>query len=309
MAIDPELQPFIDGLARAWPESGLTLGAQRWRERAEVLAAAARPPHPPGSSVEDRIVAGAQREVRIRLYRPEAAHRALPGIVYMHGGGWVIGSHLTHDSITAQIALRVPAVVASVHYALAPEHPYPAAVEDCRAVLDWMFEQAPALGVDPQSVFTCGDSAGGNLATVLAWQQRNAEQRLRGQVLVYPCVDIDFTRASYLSEANAPFMTAAEMIWFWQQYCPDPAQRLEPEAVPMRAADLTGMAPALVMVAEHDVLRDEGIAYAQRLRAAGVATDLRVGRGLIHGHLRAGGVCRAAAREFDALCGWIRRAA
>ena len=309
MTIDAELQPFIAGLARAWPEPPLTLGVPAWRERAEALAAAARPPHPPRLIVQDHVLRGDRRDVTLRLYRPQAAV-ALPGLLYMHGGGWVVGSHLTHDAITAAIAARVPAVVASVHYARAPEHPHPAALEDCRTALAWLFERSSALGIDAGAIFTGGDSAGGNLATVLAWLHRHDPRvPLRGQALVYPCVDTDFGRSSYVSEAEAPFMTAAEMIWFWQQYCPTPAQRRDPTAVPMRIDDLAGMAPALVMVAEHDVLRDEGIEYAGRLRAAGVAVELRPGLGLIHGHLRAGGTCAAAAREFDALCDWIRRLA
>ena len=309
MSIDTQLQPFIDGLARAWPEPAITLGVQAWRERAEALAGANRAAYPQGLSVEDLTIAGMSRSVTVRVYRPPAAE-ALPGLLYMHGGGWVVGSHETHDSITAAIAAHTPTVVISVHYARAPEHPYPCAVEDCRAALEWVHANAASLGIDRDSIFTGGDSAGGNLATVLAWLYRHDEHiRLRGQVLIYPCVDTDFHRPSYLTEANAPFMTAKEMIWFWQQYCPDPAARLEPMAVPMRAGDYAGMPAALITVAEHDVLRDEGTEYAARLSEAGVSVSFRPGVGLIHGHLRATGMCQAAAREFEAVCDWSRSTA
>lgn len=305
MTIDAELRPFIENLDKAWPQSPLTLTVEAWRERVERLAAAARPPYPPGLIVHDQTIAGPQRSVTVRIYRP-AATAPLPCLMYMHGGGWVVGSHESHDVITAAIAAETPAVVVSVHYARAPENPYPAAVEDCRAVLEWLFANADSIGADPSALFVGGDSAGGNLATVMALLFRHDEhRRLRGQILIYPCVDTDFSRESYITEAQAPFMKAAEMIWFWSQYCPDEARRLEPTAAPIHAKDFDGMPPALVMVAEHDPLRDEGTEYAQRLQRAGVPTVFRPGAGLIHGYLRARTACRAAGEEFTALCDWI----
>jgi acetyl esterase len=308
MTIDPELLPFIQNLDRAWPVSPLTLGAQAWRARVEELSAAARGPYPPGLQVEDRII-DAPRPVTVRIYRP-AASGPLPCLMYMHGGGWVVGSHMSHDAITAAIAAQTPAVVVSVHYARAPENPYPAAVEDCQAVLAWLFDHAASIGADRRAIFTGGDSAGGNLATVMALLLRqDPEHRLCGQVLLYPCVDTDFSRRSYITEAQAPFMKAAEMIWFWNQYCPDAARRREPSAAPIHAEDLSGMPPAIVLVAEHDCLRDEGAEYAQRLQAAGVPTEFRPGAGLIHGYLRARTMSHAAGAEFDAMCNWIARTA
>jgi acetyl esterase len=311
MTIDPELLPFIENLDRAWPESPLKLTAQAWRDKVENLSAAARGPWPEGMQVEDRVIGGGKRDVTVRIYRPQtSATGPLPCLMYMHGGGWVVGSHLTHDGITAAIAQQTPAVVVSVHYARAPESPYPAAVEDCEAVLEWLFEHAKELGSDPSLLFAGGDSAGGNLGTVMALRMRGKPGReLCGQVLIYPCVDTDFTRPSYISEAQAPFMKAEEMVWFWNQYCPDPARRREAFAAPLHASDLSGLPPALVTVAEHDCLRDEGTEYAQRLKEAGVLTTFRAGLGLIHGHLRARTVSRAAAEEFRAMCEWIANTA
>lgn len=309
MTLDAQLAPFIEGLNRAWPEYPLSLDVTTWRERAEQLAQAAAQPHPPGLNCRDEDVPNAQRAVPVRIYQPKA-EGPLPALIYMHGGGWVIGSHRTHDAITAAIAAQTPAIVISVHYARAPEHRYPAAVEDCQAVVEWVFEHAEQLGVRRDAIFVGGDSAGGNLATVMALSYReHPAYRLRGQVLAYPCLDTDFSRPSYLSEAHAPFLKAAEMIWFWGQYCPDPVKRREPFATPIHAPDFSGMPPALVMVAEHDPLRDEGRDYAERLRQAGIPVQFRPGKGLIHGHLRAGKVCVAAQAEFDAMCAWIHETA
>jgi len=307
MAIDPQLAPFIARLSEAWPEPVLSLPVDVWRERIEQLSAAARTPYPEGLMVETRVIDG-PGPVRIRIYRPRAA-RPLPALVYMHGGGWVIGSIDSHDSITAALAADTPCVVVSVDYARAPEHPFPAPMEDCRAAVAWTFANAAAIGADPGAIFVGGDSAGGNLAAAMTLAFRGSPLRLRGQLLLYPCVDVDFQRASYRSEAEAPYLKAAEMIWFWQQYCPRPEQRQDPLAVPMRCEDLSGLPPAFVVVAEHDPLRDDGHAYARRLQAAGVAVVFRPGLGLIHGFVRARALCDAAQAEHEAMTQWLRSTA
>ncbi|MFT4118800.1 alpha/beta hydrolase [Bradyrhizobium sp.] len=307
MALNPQLAPFVARLKEAWPEPPLSLSVPAWRERVERLSAAARMPYPEEFVVET-IVIDAPRPVRIRTYRPRAA-QPLPALVYMHGGGWVIGSIDSHDQITAAIAADTPCVVISVDYARAPECPFPAAVEDCEVAVRWTFENAARLGVDPEAIFVGGDSAGGNLATVMTLLFRNREQKLRGQLLIYPCVDVDFSRSSYRTEANAPYMTAAEMIWFWNQYCPTEEQRANPLAVPLRAESHADLPPAFIVVAEHDPLCDDGYAYAQRLEAAGVQVTFRPGKGLIHGFVRARGLCSAAQEEHVAMCGWLHQQA
>lgn len=308
MTIASDLSEFLDGLQRAWPEPPSSLGVAAWRARAEQLARESRGPYPAGMAVSDLLVQGPLRQVVVRVYTP---HAGMGGdrscLIYMHGGGWVIGSHETHDAITAEIAERTGMVVVSVHYARAPENPYPAAVEDCCAVLEWVFEARGSLSVDSSRIFVGGDSAGANLATVLAWRYRaDADHPVRGQVLIYPCVDADFSRSSYRTEAEAPFLTTAEMIWFWDQYCPAVSQRHDPSVAPLRADDLSGMPPALVMVAEHDPLHDEGILYAERLMRAGNDVHLRPGKGLVHGYLRARASSMTAAAEFLALCDWLK---
>lgn len=307
MAIDPQLARFIARLEEAWPEPVLSLPVATWRERVERLSAAARMPYPDAFADETRVI-DAPRPVRIRIYRPRAPG-PLPALVYMHGGGWVIGSIDSHDSITAAIAADTPCVVISVDYARAPEHPFPAAADDCRAVVAWTFENAAAIGASPDAIFVGGDSAGGNLAAAMTLAFRDSPHRLRGQLLIYPCVDVNFERPSYHSEAQAPYLKAAEMIWFWNQYCPEPAQRANPLAVPIKAASLAGLPPAFIVVAEHDPLRDDGHAYAGRLEAAGVAVTFRPGLGLIHGFVRARALCTAAQAEHVAMTDWLRRTA
>jgi acetyl esterase len=306
VAIDPQLAPFIAGVEAAWPEPVLSLPVDVWRDRVERLSAAARPPYPEHLEVETRIV-DAQRPVRIRVYRPRATH-TLPALIYMHGGGWVIGSVDGHDSITAALAVDTPCVVISVDYARAPEHPFPAATDDCRAVVEWVFANAGSIGVDAGKIFVGGDSAGGNLAAAMTLAFRGSARQLRGQLLLYPCVDTDFTRPSYRSEANAPYLKAAEMIWFWDQYCPDPAQRKNPLAAPIHAENFEGLPAAFIVVAEHDPLRDDGHAYAGCLERAGVPVAFRPGLGLIHGFVRARAVCEAAQAEHLAMTQWLRTA-
>jgi len=307
MTINPELKPFIEALDRAWPEPPLSLPLPQWRARVEQLAAQASLPRPPGMSVSDLEVQGKERTVPIRVYTPQAPapHSCL---IYMHGGGWVLGSRDSHDAITANLANVTPCVVVSVDYARAPEHVFPAAVDDCREAVKWVFAHCADLGIRPASIFVGGDSAGANLAAAMTLAFRaDPQHRLCGQVLLYPTVDCDFSRPSYVSEANAPFVKTAEIKWFWDQYCPDLAARKDPLAAPMNARDLSRLPPALVAVAEHDPLYDEGRAYAARLVEAGVATEFRPGRGLIHGFLRARTISRAAAAEVTAICAWIRR--
>lgn len=307
MAIDPQLAPFIARLEEAWPEPVLSLPIDAWRDRVERLSTAARTPYPDGLEVETRVIDG-PRPVRVRIYRPRAP-KPLPALIYMHGGGWVIGSIDSHDSITAAIAADTPCVVISVDYARAPEHPFPGPMEDCRAVVAWTFANAGAMGVDPTAIFVGGDSAGGNLAAAMTLAFRDGPLRLRGQLLLYPCVDTDFERGSYRSEAEAAYLKAVEMVWFWNQYCPDAGQRQNPLAVPMRRDNLSNLPPAFIVVAEHDPLRDDGHAYAERLKSAGVPVTFRPGLGLIHGFVRARALCEAAQAEHEAMTLWLRTTA
>jgi len=238
------------------------------------------------AAVREIGVPGPAGPIRTRVYTP-ASPRPLPVLVYFHGGGWVTGSLDTHDGLCRSLAKRTPCVVASVDYRMAPEHRFPAAVEDAWAATAWVSERAHEIGGDADRLAVGGDSAGGNLAAVLALRARDrTAPRLRLQLLIYPVADHDFTRASYARHATGYGLTREAMRWFWDQYVPDAAQRDHPDASPLRAADLRGVAPAAVLTCEYDPLLDEGAAYAQRLIEAGVPTTHRRYDGLIHGAVR-----------------------
>lgn len=307
MTIDPQLAPFVAALEKAWPEPPESLGAVEWRRRAGELAAAARPERPKGLAVSDHETRTNGRQVSFRVFRPEAAD-PLPLLVYMHGGGWTIGSVDGHDPITADIAAETPCIVVSVDYALAPENPFPAALEDCIAVVEWVFAGHLGVGATAAGVFVGGDSAGGNLAAALALHYRgNADRPIAGQALIYPVVDPDLSKPSYRDEAEAPFLTPNQMAVFWDNYCPSLEQRSDPLAAPLLAENHSGLPPAFITVAEHDPVRDEGYAYAAKLSAADVPVEFRPGKGLIHGHLRTRKMCDASEREYQALFAWLRR--
>jgi len=246
--------------------------------------------------------------VPVRVYRP-SPDPGLPVLVVFHGGGWVIGTAEQFDGIARQLANASDAVVVSVDYRLAPEHPFPAPLDDCWTAVQWTFAHAAELGGDPTRVAVGGDSAGGNLAAVCALRARDAGFPLALQVLIYPVCDCDFTTASYGENAEGYFLEREEMQWFFDCYTDrgkhDPA---DPSISPMRADDLTGVAPALVITAEYDPLRDEGEAYAAKLRAAGVDVETMRYEGLIHGFFGCPGVFETS-RDAMALVGTALRRA
>jgi acetyl esterase len=307
MTIDVQLAPFIARHAAAWPTPGHQLPLQEWRLKYERLVAAVRPPRPPGLRVSEQRIDHAGRQILVRIYRPQGSG-PLPTLVFFHGGGWVIGSVESHDDITAAIASDAGCVVVSVDYARAPENSFPVAFEDGLAAVDWVFANGTMAGGNTNAVFVGGDSAGANLSTAIAMKRRNQTPALAGQVLLYPCVDTDFTRRSYLDEHDAPFLSGVEMQWFWNQYAPSPRQRENRFAVPMRANDeeLIGVAPAFIAIAEHDPLRDEGEAFASRLRGVGVPVEFDAGVGMVHGFIRLRNAAAEPARIYKAVCRWIR---
>jgi acetyl esterase len=239
--------------------------------------------------VEDRVLDGPGGPLRVRLYRPEAAG-PLPALVYFHGGGWVVGSLDSHDPLCRAIAARAPSLVVSVDYRLAPESRFPAAVEDAWAATAWVAEQAAGLGGDAGRLAVGGDSAGGNLAAVVAIRARDRGLPLALQVLIYPVIDHDLDSPGYARHGDGLNLTRAKMAWYWRQYV-DAADPAQPEASPLRAADLAGVAPALVQTAEYDPLVHEGEEYARRLEAAGVPVALTRYERQIHGFVRLGALC------------------
>ncbi len=306
MPLDPGLKLVLDQLA-ANPGPQLH---ELPVEQARVFFDSMQLPRPEVkvAEVEDRRVPGPAGEVPVRIYRPDGP-ATLPGLVYFHGGGWVIGSIETHDGSCRDLANRIGCVVVSVDYRLAPEHPHPAAAEDCYAATKWVSENATALGVDATRIGIAGDSAGGNLAAVVALMARDrGGPALRHQLLVYPVTDADFSRPSYRENAEGYLLTTKAMEWFWGHYVPDPSRREDAYVAPLRAPDLAGLPPAFVLTAEYDPLRDEGEALARRLEQAGVPTRLTRYDGAIHGFFAMGLLSEVARRAVDDAVAELRRA-
>lgn len=249
--------------------------------------------------------------VPMRLYRgaTTASGELLPALVYFHGGGWVIGNLDTHDSLCRDLANAAQCVVVSVDYRLAPEHKFPAAVEDCFAATSWVAARGTALGIDGQRLAVGGDSAGGNLAAVVSLLARDhGAPRLRYQVLLYPAVDCGMTHASHQQFADGYLLTRPTMRWFYDHYLRGSADIADWRASPLRAPDLSGAAPAYVLTAGNDVLRDEGEAYARRLQQHDVPVRLQRFPDQIHGFLTMGKIVRAAQPALVAIAESLKAA-
>ena len=269
--------------------------------------AAPKPDGDPLERVEDRTVAGPAGDVPVRLYA-SSNESALPVIAFFHGGGWVLSSVDGHDSLARRIAARTDMLVVSVDYRLAPEFPFPAPHDDCWAVTRWLAERAADWGGDPDRIAVCGDSAGGNLAAGVALRARDEGLPLRFQALIYPCIDDrqdDYP--SMTTNGEGYFLGASDMAWFWNHFVPE-IHRTNPRAVPARAGDLSGLAPALVMTAEYDPLRDEGERYADRMLDAGVPVEVIRHHGVVHGFVSRWHTMARAERAHDDLAVALRRA-
>jgi acetyl esterase len=259
-------------------------------------------------ATEDRVVPGPAGDIPVRVYTPEG-DGPKPVIVYFHGGGWVIGDIEVCDNPVRRIANRTGAVVVSVDYRLAPEHPYPAPFEDCYAATAWVAEHAAELGGDAARVATCGDSAGGNLAAAVALAARDrGGPRLAAQLLIYPVTDFDFTTESYRQNGEGYLLTKGAMVWFWAHYLGAYDLGKDPYACPARADDLSGLPPAFVATAEYDPLRDEGEAYAAALKAAGVEVTAKRYDGMLHGFAWTLGATPSGAVMIDDLAEAFRKA-
>jgi acetyl esterase len=224
-------------------------------------------------------------DVRVRIVKPSGAAGTLPVVLYMHGGGWVLGNAGTHDRLVREFAVGVNAAVVFVEYDRSPEARYPVAIEQGYATAQWITGNGAEEGLDPARLAVAGDSVGGNMAAALAiLAKRRGDVRFVQQSLYYPVTDAAQDTDSYREFADGPFLLAKSMAWFWDAYTTDPAQRAEITASPLRATleELAGLPPAFVIVDENDVLRDEGEAYARRLTEAGVPTTSVRYNGIIH---------------------------
>lgn len=286
MILDPQIAHIIEGLDAGFPPVHTMTGDEA---RAAISARFAPAVNPePVAEVHNRTVAGPDGPVQIRVYRPSAASQSpVPTLVYAHGGGWVFCDLDSHDGLCRDFANRLPAVVVSVHYRRASEEGrWPAAAEDTYAVTAWAADHIDALGGDPDRLLIGGDSAGGNLAAVTALMARDRMgPRLAGQLLLYPITAADFDTRSYRQFGRGYYNPLPALQWYWDQYVPDIADRTHPYASPLLAADLSGLPPAVAVIAGHDPLRDEGLAYVEALRRAGVPTVQRYFGGAVHGFM------------------------
>jgi acetyl esterase len=280
MTVDLATRTFLEQMAAAGgkplhestPEEARALGA--------ALAALAGPA-PAMGRVEEHTIKRPDGAVTVRVLVPPQAPRGV--MVYYHGGGWVIGTIDEFDTMARKIAERTSCAVVLVDYRLAPEHRYPTAVEDSYAALEWVGKHLHDIAGKDVPLIVAGDSAGGNLAAVMAQCSRDrGGPRIALQVLIYPATDANFDRPSCTDPENQLLLTRDAMIWFWDHYLPDASRRSEPLASPLQAKSLAGLPPAVVLTAEYDVLRDEGEAYAERLKAAGVPVDFKRYAGQTH---------------------------
>jgi acetyl esterase/lipase len=282
VVLEPAAQEFAEATAN--PPYLFDLGPEKGRETVDEVQSGEI--DKPAVEIEDTTVPGGPSGgVSVRILRPPAAAGALPVIVYIHGAGWVFGNAHTHDRLIRELAVGTGAAVVFPNYSLSPEARYPVAIEESYAVLEWVAEHGAAKGLDPSRIAVAGDSVGGNMtaALTLMAKQRSGPQ-ITSQVLFYPVTDASLDTPSYHQFAEGYFLRRDAMQWFWDQYTTDEAQRNEITASPLRASleQLTGLPKALVITGEADVLRDEGEAYARKLRQAGVDVTATRYEGIIH---------------------------
>jgi acetyl esterase len=308
--LDPEARALLEMMeAEGAPPLESLDPIEARANRTRPMAMMGGDPEPLGR-IEDISIPGPAASLPARIYAA-ASGGLRPGYIYFHGGGFVFGNLDTHDAVCRSLAKQSGAVVVSVDYRLAPEHKFPAAVEDCYAAVTWVAANAERLGIDAQRIAIGGDSAGGNLATVVAMRCRDAGgPPLVAQILVYPVTDLSSQDTpSHRECGQAYFLTSAAMSWFNGHYLPSKDLARHPEASPLLAPNLADLPPALVITAEFDPLRDEGEAYATRLREAGVPVTVSRYPGMIHGFVSMHGVLSGGRRAIHEAAEFLQSAA
>jgi acetyl esterase len=306
MDIDPGILAFCAEIAAKTPPGSDKWPLDRQRKAWNEVCAQFRAPRPQNLDVQDLVTDG----VKFRLYIPKGSG-PFPGVLYFHGGCWVLGGPETHDDMCAEMAAGANCAVALVYYRLAPEHPHPAQLEDSLKVWRWMQDHGPKSRIDPQNILAAGDSAGGQMSVGLGLAL--AEQgypQLKGLLLIYPVLGADINTPSYIRNAKAPALNRDEMIFYLNSFLgPEGGKNwLDAKAVPNLAnpEDLKALPCTFITVAAHDPLRDDGVIFAEKLKAAGVSVDFLEEPALAHSYMRARNVSAPAKKGFDAIVEALR---
>jgi acetyl esterase len=303
MSVDPHIAAFLDALAKSGEKKLYEGTPEEARAGYRALAASLHPPGAtvPVGSVENIVVDGASGELHARVYRPDGSG-PFPTTAFFHGGGWVIGDLDTHDNVCREICRWSRVVVVSVAYRLAPEHPFPAAVDDAIAAMRWVVDHAPALGGN-HLVAVAGDSAGGNLSAVVAQAFHADGVELAGQFLIYPATDLPgIHHQSWRQNATGYLLDKPLIEWFLRHYSAEERNVEDPRITPIHAGDFSGLCAAVIVTAQFDPLRDVGLDYGEALRAARVPVHIERCQGLIHGFFEMGQLSPEARRAIERSC-------
>jgi acetyl esterase len=305
LPVDPGMLEFYEALSAESPPEAAIWPLERQRSAWNGVCRKFRAPFPEGVSIEDRVLNG----VPCQIFRPKTAHLKA-GLIYFHGGGWVLGGPDTHGDMCAEMTAGADIVTVLVDYRLAPENPHPAQLEDSLAVLSWLREHGREVGMDPDHIIGGGDSAGGQMTAGLSIYLRNHGLKpLTGMVLIYPVLGANVNTPSYLRNAEAPCLTREEMIFFLGCFMggQGSANWTDPLAAPLLADDLSDLPPAFITVAAHDPLLDDGVMFHERLNSAGGQSELRREPALTHSYMRARHVSKPAMEGFQAIVEAVKR--
>ena len=307
MPLDPQAKAFLDQVAASGAPGFEQMTVQQAREAIRGLFVSTDAP-PSIKKVENRIANVGGAKLPVRIYTPEG-NGPLPILVFFHGGGWVIGDLDTHDGPCRALANGVGCVVISVDYRLAPEHKFPTAAEDCYGATKWAAMNAASFGGDPTRIAVGGDSAGGNLAAAVAQMATDrGAPTLKYQLLIYPVTNYAYDTGSYKSNGEGYLLTKGSMEWFWNHYLRNPNDGENPYASPLRGQRLSNLPPAWVFTAEFDPLRDEGEAYAKRMKDAGVTVEYTEYKGMIHGFFSLGHIFDQGKKAVADACTKLKAA-
>jgi acetyl esterase len=305
MTLDPQAEKLLIGMKEVGAKSFAHMTVPEARLACWNFVGPQGTPEPV-AHVDDRFIPGSTADLPVRIYYPDG-DGPFPALVYFHGGGWVVFNIGIIDATSRSLANRTGCAIVAVNYQKAPEHKFPIPLDDAVSATDWVAENAPELNIDSSRLGVMGDSAGGNLAAVVAIMARdNDGPALACQVLLYPPTDADVDKPSYLKNAEGYALERRDMQWFYEHYLNRPDEGNDPRVSPLRTQTLSGLPPALVVTNEYDPLRDDGRLYAAKLQADGTPTTYRDYPGLIHGILNMRGVVDASTTMHDDIGTWVR---